>query len=277
MKSSASSFFERGSRRALAAFAPLCAVVALLGGRAAPATESSPPAKPSIVLVHGALTDASVWDDVIRDLRNRGYVVAAPAMPLRGLASDAAYLTSFLGNVPGPVVLVGHSWAGQVITQAAEGSSAVKALVYVAAFEPDDGETAGALNGKFPGSKLGPDTTSVLDYPGGKELYLKQSSFRDVYAGDVDADKAAMMAVRQRPIDPAALGEPLRGHAAWHSIPSWALISTRDNSIPTVTLRFMAQRAHSRVKEIDASHAIPVAHPAAVVRTIIEAAQATAK
>lgn len=249
-----------------------CALSMMLFSGAA-AGDPSAHGKPSIVLVHGALTDASVWDDVIRDLQKRGYPVAAPAMPLRGLATDAAYLAAFLKTVRGPVVLVGHSWAGQVITQAAEGEGQVKALVYVAAFQPDDGETAGALNGKFPGSKLGPDTTVVLDYPGGKELYLKPASFGEVYAQDLPDDRIALMAARQRPIDPAALGEPLRGHAAWHTIPSWALVSTRDSSIPTAALRFMAERARSRIREVDSSHAIPVAHPGEVVRTILDAAQ----
>jgi pimeloyl-ACP methyl ester carboxylesterase len=255
--------------------AALLATLATASCATAEAT-SAPPAA-SVVLVHGALTDASVWAEVASRLQHDGYRVIAPAMPLRGLASDAAYLASVLATVQGPVVLVGHSWAGQVISQAATTSASVKALVYIAAFQPDDGETAGALNGQFPGSKLGPDTTLTRAYPGGTDLYLAPASFRDVYAGDVPADKAAVMAAMQRPIDPAALGEPLQGHAAWHTIPSWALVSTRDHSIPTAALRFMARRAHSHIEEVESSHAIPVSHPDAVVGVIEQAARATVR
>lgn len=242
-----------------------------------PANAAEPAPQVSVVLVHGALTDASVWSAVTRRLQRDGYTVLAPAMPLRGLSSDAAYLSSYLAPIQTPVVLVAHSWAGQVVTQAASNESKVKALIYVAAFEPDDGETAGALNSQFPGSRLGPDTTRVIPYPGGNALYLKPSRFQEVYAADVPAETAAVMAAQQRPIDPSALSEVLQGHAAWHTIPSWALVSTKDFSIPTAALRFMAKRAHSHTEEIESSHAIPVAHPDAVVKIIEEAARATVK
>jgi pimeloyl-ACP methyl ester carboxylesterase len=242
-----------------------------------PAKAAAPAPQVSVVLVHGALTDASVWSAVTKRLQSKGYTVVAPAMPLRGLGSDAAYLSSYLASIQPPVVLVAHSWAGQVVTQAASNEGKVKALVYIAAFQPDDGETAGALNSQFSGSKLGPDTTLVVPYPGGNDLYLRQSSFQEVYAADVPSELAAVMAAQQRPIDPSALSEPLQGHAAWHTIPSWALVSTKDVSIPTAALRFMAERAHSHTEEVDSSHAIPVAHPEAVVEVIEEAAQAAVK
>jgi pimeloyl-ACP methyl ester carboxylesterase len=231
-------------------------------------TEQVPP---TVVLVHGALTDASVWAEVIRNLQGKGFAVVAPAMPLRGLASDVAYLESVLSTVSGPVVLVGHSFGGAVIS-AVRADPLVRALVYVAAFQPDAGETAGALNDHFPGSKLGPDTTVVRPCPGGNDLYLKAGDFREVYAGDVPEAVAAVMAVTQRPIDPAALSEALPGPAAWRSIPSWALVSTEDNSLPPATLRFMAERAGSTVVEVRSSHAVPVAHPAAVTELVIAAA-----
>lgn len=255
------------------------ALLALAGCTSAKASSRLAPATHpdvNVVLVHGALTDASVWGDVTRTLQAEGYSVSAPAMPLRGLASDAAYLATYLKTIKGPIVLVGHSWAGAVISQAGTSSADVKALVYVAAFQPDDGEAAGALNSQFPGSKLGPDTTVVREYPGGKELYLKPESFREVYAGDVSAPVAATMAAMQRPIDPAALSEPLQGHAAWHSLPSWAVVSTRDFSIPPAALRFMASRARSHIEEVESSHAVPVAHPDIVVKTIHEAIQSVA-
>jgi pimeloyl-ACP methyl ester carboxylesterase len=240
-----------------------------------PAKAAVPSPQVSVVLVHGALTDASVWSAVTKRLQSEGYTVLAPAMPLRGLSSDAAYLSSFLASIQTPVVLVAHSWAGQVVTQVASNDSKVKSLVYVAAFQPDDGETAGALNSQFPGSKLGPDTTRVIPYPGGNDLYLKPGSFQEVYAADVPTEIATVMAAHQRPIDPSALAEPLQGHAAWHTVPSWALVSTKDFSIPTAALRFMAQRAHSHTEEVESSHAIPIAHPEAVVQIIEEAVQAT--
>jgi pimeloyl-ACP methyl ester carboxylesterase len=237
---------------------------------------AAPPTHLTVVLVHGALTDASAWSAVTRRLQHDGYAVLAPAMPLRGLATDSAYLTSFLKTVPGPVVLVGHSYAGAVITQAAAADPNIVSLVYIAAFQPDAGETAGQLNGQFPGSKLGPDTTIVRAYPSGNDLYLRPERFREVYAGDVEPDVAAVMAAAQRPIDPAALGEPLQGPPAWHTIPSWALVSTRDFSIPPAALRFMATRAHSHIEEVDSSHAVPVSHPDAVVKLIEQAARAPA-
>lgn len=264
-------------------FNPLNLRLSVLVGLAAlmpactPAKAAAPAPQLSVVLVHGALTDASVWSAVTRRLQGDGYMVLAPAMPLRGLRSDAAYLSSFLASIQTPVVLVGHSWAGQVVTQAASGNSQVKSLVYVAAFEPDDGETAGALNSQFPGSKLGPDTTQVVRQPAGNDLYLKPDRFQEVYAADVPTEIAKVMAAQQRPIDPSALSEPLRGRAAWHTIPSWALVSTEDFSIPTAALRFMAQRAHSHTEEVESSHAIPIAHPEAVAKIIEEAAQAAVK
>jgi pimeloyl-ACP methyl ester carboxylesterase len=230
-------------------------------------------ATPTVVLVHGALAGTSVWTEVTRRLQGKGVPVLVPALPLRGLASDIAYLAAVLESVRTPVVLVGHSYAGQVIS--APLSPAVRALVYVAAFQPDTGETAGELNARFPGSLLGPDTIDVLPCPGGNDLYLRQEHFREVYAGDVAADTAAVMAASQRPIDPAAMDEPLTGPAAWRSLPSWSLVSTQDNSIPAQALRFMADRAGSHTVQVPSSHAVPVSHPDVVTDLVLDAVAAT--
>ena len=231
---------------------------------------------PVIVLVHGALTDASVWHEVARRLQSTGYEVVAPALPMRGLGQDARYLAGILGRIVGPVVLVGHSYAGAVISHpeiAAVGNAA--ALVYVAAFQPDAGETAGELNAKFPGSMLTPDNLVVSPNPlGGDDLALRPERFAEVYAADVEPGLAAVLAASQRPIDPAALGETLAGEPAWRSIRSWALVSTRDRSLPPEILRFMAERAGSRVVEVESSHAVPVSRPVEVADLILEAARA---
>ncbi|MEV6636998.1 alpha/beta hydrolase [Actinoplanes sp. NPDC051470] len=218
--------------------------------------------QPSIVLVHGALTDASVWHGVIGRLLSRGYPVLAPAMPMRGLASDVAYLRSFLETVDGPVVIAGHSYGGSVISDPAALTPAVRALVFVAAFQQDENETAGELNYKFPGSKLTPETTVTRPYPGGQDMYLRAENFAEVYAADLDPGTAAVLAAAQHAIDPDALGETLSGPATWRSLPSWALVSAADHSIPTEAQRFMAERAGSTVVEIDTAHAAPVAFPA---------------
>jgi pimeloyl-ACP methyl ester carboxylesterase len=228
---------------------------------------------PSIVLVHGALTDASVWNEVTRRLQSAGATVFAPALPMRSLEQDAAYLTGFLGRVPGPVVLAGHSYAGAVISHPAiTASGAVAALVYVAAFQPDAGESCGELNEKFPGSLLTPENLDIAANPlGGSDLTLKPQRFAEVYAADVDPVHAAVMAASQRPLDPAALGETLPAEPAWRTLPSWALISTRDRSLPPAILRFMAERAGSHAVEVESAHAAPVSQPAAVTDLILDA------
>jgi pimeloyl-ACP methyl ester carboxylesterase len=203
-----------------------------------------------------------VWHGVIERLLSRGYPVLAPAMPMRGLASDVAYLRSFLETLGGPVVVAGHSYGGSVISDPAALTPAVRALVFVAAFQQDENETAGELNYKFPGSRLTPETTVTRAFPGGTELYLRPENFAEVYAADLDAGTAAVLAAAQHPIDPDALGEKLSGPATWRSLPSWALLSTADHSIPTEAQRFMAERAGSTVVEIATAHAVPLAFPA---------------
>jgi pimeloyl-ACP methyl ester carboxylesterase len=230
--------------------------------------------KPTIVLVHGALTDASVWSLAIAQLQLQNYRVLAPALPMRGLHSDIDYLDSFLASIEGSVVLVGHSYAGSVISHQPRRVDQIRALVYVAAFQPDTDESAGELNGRFPGSKLGPDTLAFVQTPTGTDLYLKPENFQEVYAGDLSAATVAIMAAAQRPVDGKAMEETLPGNAAWRGIPSWAIIATDDQSIPPDAQRFMAARAGSTVREIKSSHAVPVSHPREVVNCIVEAARA---
>jgi pimeloyl-ACP methyl ester carboxylesterase len=230
---------------------------------------------PTIVLVHGALTDASVWNGVTRHLQSLGYATIAPAMPLRGLHSDAEYLSAFLKTLDGPVVLAGHSYGGSIISHPLIDHHQVKALVFVAAFAPDAGESTGELNGRFPGSKLGDAAMTLRDYPGGTDLYLHPEHFADVYAADLPASIVALMATAQRPLNVAALGETFDGAPTWRHIPSWTVVATADNSLPAEAQRFMAQRATSTVIEVEASHALPVAKPEAIAKVIAEAMYAS--
>jgi pimeloyl-ACP methyl ester carboxylesterase len=231
--------------------------------------------KPTIVLVHGAWADASIWSRVTKRLQRDGYTVMALANPLRGTTSDAAYVASVLAAVPGPIVLVAHSYGGAVITNAATGNANVKALVYVAAFIPDQGETAVDLL-KFPGSLIvlppSPDATvTARPFPGGLDFYVNAEPFRKIFAADLPAEETALMAAGQRPLAAAAFTDA-SGPPAWKTIPSWALVATKDNTIGTANTRFMAKRAApSRTVEIDASHAVLVSHPEAVVDLIHKA------
>ncbi|MEU1286049.1 alpha/beta hydrolase [Kitasatospora sp. NPDC005856] len=235
--------------------------------------------KPTVVLVHGAFADASSWSDVIKRLQRDGYPVIAAANPLRGVNSDAAYLRSVLDGVHGPVILVGHSYGGSVITQAAAGDPDVKALVYIAAFIPNVGESAGELAGKFPGSTLG-ETLNTSSYPlpgggTGTELTIKQDLFRHQFAADVPAATAAIMAATQRPVSTLALEEKA-SQAAWKDIPSYALVAGQDYNIPPKAEQWMAERAHAHTVTVDkASHAVAVSHPAAVTDLILRAARDT--
>jgi pimeloyl-ACP methyl ester carboxylesterase len=230
--------------------------------------------RPTIVLVHGALTDASVWNGVAERLQADGYTTIAPAMPLRSLAGDVDYLETFLDTIEGQVVLAGHSYGGTVISHPRFNRDSVGALVFAAAFQPDAGESTAELNGKFPGSKLGEATTEVRPYPGGNDLYLRPDDFADVYAADVPEGTRGLMAAAQRPIDPAALEETFEAEPGWRRIQSWTIVSTSDHSLPPEAERFMAARAGSTVVELDASHAVPVSRPAEVAEVIRAAAEA---
>jgi pimeloyl-ACP methyl ester carboxylesterase len=232
--------------------------------------------KPTVVLVHGAWADASSWNKVIKRLQQQGYTVVAPPNPLRGVASDAAQVASVLATISGPIVLVGHSYGGMVITNAALGNKNVKALVYIAAFIPEQGESALSLGTKFPGSLIVPPgvpgaTLNAVPTPTSLDLYINTDSFRKLFAADVPADKTALMAATQRPISLAAFQEA-SGEPAWKTILTWALVATEDKAIGTANSRFMGKRAagHNEV-EISASHVVMISHPEAVVDMIKDA------
>jgi pimeloyl-ACP methyl ester carboxylesterase len=226
--------------------------------------------KPTIVLVHGAFADSSSWNGVVPKLREQGYQVLAAPNPLRGIESDAEYVSDFVNGVSGPVVLAGHSYGGVVISRAAATAANVKALVYIAAFQPEAGESVFELSGRFEGSKLGPDTTNVLASQG--ELSIKPENFSDVFAADVPAETADVMAVTQRPVTERALAAPFDGEPAWKTVPSWALIAEQDHAIPAAAQEFMSERAGSEVTRVDASHAVSVSRPDVVAEVILAAA-----
>ncbi|RVU27651.1 alpha/beta hydrolase [Streptomyces antnestii] len=248
--------------------------------KTAEAADAGRHAKPTIVLEHGAFADGSSWNGVIAELRADGYPVIAAANPLRGPASDAASLRTVLDHVKGPKILVGHSYGGNVISQAATDDPEVKALVYVAAFLPAPGESALELTNKYPGSTLpdalDPVTYQQADGSTATDLYIQQDKFRHQFAADVPAQQAALMAAEQRPIAQAALEEKATT-AAWKSKPSWDIVTTRDLNIPATVQRFMAKRAGSHTTEIAASHSVSVSHPHLVADVIERAAHATVR
>ena len=253
---------------------------ALVVGSAPAVAGHRPWVKPTVVLVHGAFADSSSWNGVVRDLLRDGYPVVAAANPLRGLHSDAEYVRSVLDSVPGPIVLAGHSYGGSVMSEAADGDQDVKALVYIASFAPDKGESTSALAAKFPGGQLGEALNQVpVNVPGagaGTDLYIKQDQFQRVFAADVPRRETALMAATQRPITSAALDETAT-RTAWKSIRSWFMVTRQDLAIPAASMRFMAKRANARTVEINASHAVTVSEPEAVAGLIDEAARATTR
>jgi pimeloyl-ACP methyl ester carboxylesterase len=233
--------------------------------------------KPTIVLVHGAFADSSSWNGVVDKLQSHGYSVVAASNPLRGLAEDSDYVRQLVASIDGPVVLAGHSYGGSVVSNAALGLDNVKALVFVAAFLPDEGESAVTLAGKFPGSTLGETLRPVpITRPDGSQvadLYIEQSRFHQQFAADVPAETAAIMAATQRPVAEAALAESASA-PAWKHVPSWVLVATEDRNIPAQAQTFMAERAQATMVTVAASHAVSVSRPGEVARLINEAAQA---
>ncbi len=239
--------------------------------------------KPTIVLVHGAWADTSSWNGEIQILEGRGYPVRAIANPLENLTTDSEYVANFLTTIDGPIVLVGHSYGGSVITNAAEGNPNVKALVYVDAAAPDVGETNGSLSGADSVLKHKPDDQlfDKLAYPGAPQgaadLYLKQDVFVQSFGDDLPADVATRLWATQRAASTAAFDTPSR-YAAWKTIPSWYFISSRDQIITPASERAMAARAHSRVTEFDGgSHLTLISHPDAVTAVILDAAQSVSR
>lgn len=261
------------TRRTVLAGSAAATTGAFLGTPAAEAHNPKPKPKPTVVLVHGAFADASGWNDVAARLIRDGYPVIAPANPLRSVSADAAYLASILATLSGPVVLVAHSYGGIVTTNAAAGNPNVKALVFVAAFVPDEGETLLGLQTKYPGSRL---SEAALDFrPYGEGLvdgYIKKEAFRDVFAGDVPRATAELMWAGQRPADARTLGEP-SGAPAWRTIPSWYLVARNDQVLPAAAQRFMAQRAGSQVREVASSHVAMISQPGVTAELVMRAAR----
>ncbi|MEV0890603.1 alpha/beta hydrolase [Promicromonospora sp. MEB111] len=233
--------------------------------------------KPTVVLVHGAFADASGFGGVIDRLQRDGYPVIAVGNPLRGLASDAAYVRSVVDSIDGDVVLVGHSYGGGVITNAASGADNVDALVYIAAFAPDKGETVGQFNDptQYPGSELEPESLVLRPFPGGVDATIDPADFREIFAQDLPPQQTRLMAATQRPADVAVLEEESTTEPAWKTIPTWYQVSAQDHALSPVAQRFFAERMNAHTTTIDASHAGYVSHPAETAKVIESAARAT--
>jgi pimeloyl-ACP methyl ester carboxylesterase len=269
---------------ALAAAAAAVAVPASQAALASPVTRTATvtaaraAVKPSIVLVHGAWGDSSSWAAVVTRLQADGYTVYAPPNPLEGLSYDATSIRDFLDTIPGPIILVGHSYGGAVITNAATGDKNVKALVYVDAFAPNKGQTIGQLVTAVPGTCVNPANLNLVPYPGAPKgaalAYIKQSAFASCMANGLPASEAEQLAAVQRPLTTAALAEP-SGVPAWKTIPSWAIVGTADHAIPPAEQLAMAKTAHAHITEIKAPHLSMVSDPGAVTQVILEAAHAT--
>jgi pimeloyl-ACP methyl ester carboxylesterase len=284
----------RSTRLRLIIATALLAAAGLLAATTQPASahSSSPQAfawdggpKPVIVLEHGAWADASSWAAVIARLQAAGFTVYAPPNPLRGLPQDSAYLQDFLTQNAAlaglPIVLVGHSYGGAVITNAAVNNSEVKALVYVDAFIPDQNETLAQLVSAQPGSCLAgnpPDIFNLVPYPGGPvgdvDTYIKQSLVPGCFASGLPTSQAAVIAATQRPLAASTLGEP-SGPPAWKTIPSWDVIGTADRVLPPAEQIFMAKRAGAHVTKVNAGHLSMIADPGVVAQVIEQAAKAT--
>jgi pimeloyl-ACP methyl ester carboxylesterase len=277
----------RHARRRIAALTAAAAATGLLvtagiadSAPASAGTTTASGPKPSIVLVHGAWADSSSWDAVVSQLQHDGYTVYVPPNPLLGLSYDSAYIRDFLHTISGPIILVGHSYGGAVITNAATGDKQVKALVYVDAFAPAQGQTIGQLVAAHPGScVLPPANVTAQPYPGAPagavDVYIKQDVFPSCMANGLPASQAAVLAATQRPLTSLALAQK-SGVPAWQTIPSWAAIGTADHAIPPAELLAMAQQAHAHITIIPgAPHLSMISNPGTVTRVILAVVHAT--
>jgi pimeloyl-ACP methyl ester carboxylesterase len=268
------------TRSALSAVLATLGIAAVtLAGSGSAAAGPTRPVKPTVVLVHGAWADAASWTDEIRALERAGYPVLAPPNPLRSLSGDSAYLRAFLGTVPGPIVLAGHSYGGAVISNAATGNPNVRALVFVDAFALAEGQTVFGSTGAD--SALAGPAETLFDLrpypgagPGDADIYLKPAVVDQAFAPDLPRPDRALITATQRPITFAAGSEP-SGPPAWATIPSWYLLGTQDRVITPAAQRAMAEQAHAHLVTVRASHVSLLSHPAAVTDLILAAARAT--
>ncbi|MEV6285775.1 alpha/beta hydrolase [Kribbella sp. NPDC051770] len=273
---------QRSTRRPslVALLTALVLVVIGLSPSVASGTGQGSP-KPTVVLLHGDWADASGWNSVIKRLQNDGYRVVAPPNPLRSLATDAASVRAYLDTIGGPIVLVAHSYGGAVISNAATGHPGVKALVYVNAFMPDTGESIGQLAG--PDSALSTDPTTIFDFvpatlppTPATEVYLKRSTVFNAFATGLSFEDKSLVAATQRPATLLSINEP-SGTPAWRTIPSWALVGTKDLIIPIDVQRSMANRARSSITTYDAGHLGLMSQPGTVVKVVERAAKAVTR
>jgi pimeloyl-ACP methyl ester carboxylesterase len=231
--------------------------------------------RPTVVLVHGAFADSSGWNDVVARLQEEGVRVTAASNPLRGIEVDAAYVASLLDQVPGPVLAVGHSYGGAVITNAATQADNVVGLVYVAAFAPDEGETLAGIEQDSKDSVLNSALTQ-LRYPTGQngetavEFAIDSAQFHDAFAADLSEEQAAVMAATQRPVAELAFSTPT-GTPAWKNLPSWAVVPTGDRAAGSDVVRSMAERAGAEITEAEGSHVIMMSQPGVVADVILTA------
>src|SRR5262245_42130972 len=271
----------RRSRRTLvlAGLALLSLLALAAGGTEGANSHVGKGARPTIVLVHGDWADASSWTRVIERLQRKDFTVVAPPNLLRGPAADAPYLASYLRSLSGPIVLVAHSYGGFVATNAATGDDNVKAVVYVDAFAPDQGETAGELVARG-NSCVGGDALNQVPYNGGVDLYLRWDAnasypgYTRCFANGVDREEAAVLAAEQRPAEFAQFIEP-SGPPAWKTIPSWSLIGTEDHVIPLALQNEMSTRAGAHITRIKAGHLSLITDPGDVTKVILAAVDAT--
>ena len=236
---------------------------------------NSPKGPLTVVLVHGAFADASSWNGVIERLQKAGVQVTAPANPLRGISIDSAYIASFLNQIPGPVLAVGHSYGGAVISNAASKASNVVGLVFVAAFATEEGETLGQVENDSKDSVLNAALVT-LHYPTGRgaetavEFAINPAHFHDAFAADLPTEQTALMAATQRPAAELAFSEP-SGVPAWKTLPSWTVVATGDKAAGSDVIRAMAKRAGAKITEVEGSHVIMISQPQVVTDVIMSA------
>ena len=232
----------------------------------------------TVVLVHGAFADASSWTGVIGRLQARGVQVTAPANPLRGLTSDSAYIASVFNQIPGPILAVGHSYGGAVISSAATKAKNVVGLVYVAAFATEEGERLGEVESGSKDSVLS-SALVTLKYPTGQgtetavEFAINPAYFHDAFAADLPVEQTAVMGATQRPVAEGAFSEPA-GVPAWKTLPSWAVVATGDKAAGSDVIRAMAGRAGATITEVEGSHVIMLSQPQVVTNVILAAVAA---